>query len=160
MTDYKTIKIKEIKQILTSLIQQRLVSDEEKRFLQQKINDTIGTSAQSFSAIKFLIVAKLIKIDIDDLCENVFHDHKWKKLDWSTFGTNHLKTFLTPFTFSQNSIAEYAGIEKARLSRVMNGLLETLYPHEVYGLAKAFDLNPSELFDYFYGNGEKPLVGL
>ncbi len=34
------------------------------------------------------------------------------------------------------------------------------YPYQVYALAKISQIQPSQLFDYFYGDGERPIIGL
>ena len=61
---------------------------------------------------------------------------------------------------SQNQISESSKVSSKRFNRLFAGELKELYADEVYGLAKAFDLKPNQLFDYFYDNGERPVVGV
>ncbi|HAE69330.1 Uncharacterised protein [Sphingobacterium multivorum] len=34
------------------------------------------------------------------------------------------------------------------------------YPYQVYALAKILQIKPSQLFDYFHGDDERPIIGL
>jgi len=34
------------------------------------------------------------------------------------------------------------------------------YSYQVYALAKTLQIKPSQLFDYFHGDGERPIIGI
>ena len=108
----------------------------------------------------FYSVSKSLDIDIDLLCTKVFKDYKWLPLFNNVEFQTKIQTFIYPYVNSANNISVAAGIEKTRFSRLQKGELKELYADEVYGLARAFDLKPSQLFEYFYGDGERPVVGI
>ena len=97
----------------------------------------------------FYSVSKFLNIDIDHLCIKVFKDYKWLPLFNDGEFQTKIQAFIYPYVNSSNTISAAAGIEKTRFSRLQKGELEELYADEVYGLAKAFSLKPSQLFDYF-----------
>jgi len=106
----------------------------------------------------FYSVSKFLNIDIDQLCIKVFKDYKWRPLSNVGEFQTKIQAFIYPYVNSSNTISAAAGIEKTRFSRLQKGELKELYADEIYGLAKAFGLKPSQLFDYFYGDGERPVV--
>ncbi|MGE8425055.1 MAG: hypothetical protein ACN6PI_19625, partial [Sphingobacterium siyangense] len=58
-------------------------------------------------------------------------------------------------------IASAIGASGSRISRIRHATDETdFYPYQVYALAKISQIKPTQLFDYFYGEGERPVIGL
>src|SRR5690606_30861220 len=99
-------------------------------------------------------------VDIDGLSDRVFRSYKWSPILAKQEFQTKLQAFIYPFVNSANDICEASGIEKSRFSRLQKGELKDLYAHEVYGLAKSCGIKPSQLFHFFYGDGERPIVGL
>lgn len=131
----------------------------EKRNLESDLKNRLGTR-KHVHASTFFDTINLLNLDIDSLCEKLFNDDYFKEIDFSMQSGNKLKDFLSIYTRDVTSVAHSAGIENSRLNRLLSGEFKHLYPDEVYGLAKAFRVKPSQLFEYFYGDGERPVVGI
>lgn len=134
-------------------------SSKSRRELETQVRKMLG-SRKLVLAVSFYNVSTLLDLDIDAFSERFFGNYKFKKLDLTPTSDNRLKDFLTPYTRDVKEISTAANIENTRLSRLLSGEFAHLYPSEVYGLAKAFGLNPSQLFDFFYGKGPRPVVGV
>lgn len=65
-----------------------------------------------------------------------------------------------PYLNSQNQISDSSKIIAKRFNRLFSGELNGLYADEIYGLSQALARKPSQLFEYFYGEGERPIIGL
>ena len=108
----------------------------------------------------FYSVSAYMQIDVDEFCDVVFDYYGWSALFEEQEYTTKLQAFVSPHIKSANKVADSSGIERTRFNRLQKGELKELYASEVYGLAKAFSLKPSQLFSYFYGNGKRPVVGV
>lgn len=68
---------------------------------------------------------------------------------------------LTDISLTDGEIASAIGASGSRISRIRHANDGTdFYPYQVYTLAKISQIQPSQLFDYFYGDGERPIIGL
>lgn len=65
-----------------------------------------------------------------------------------------------PYLNSQNQISDSSKIIAKRFNRLFSGELNELYADEIYGLSKALACKPSQFFEYFNGEGERPIIGL
>ncbi|TJZ60059.1 hypothetical protein FAZ15_14335 [Sphingobacterium olei] len=133
--------------------------NEESEAILELISGIIGDRSFIMGKV-FNAVANIAEIDIDLLCSELFEDYKWELVIDLSKAKTKLQAFIMIYANSNNSISTASGMEKSRFSRLQNGELQELYADEVYGLAKAFGLKPSQLFNYFYGDGERPVVGL
>jgi hypothetical protein len=133
-------------------------SGKEKRDFELRVKELLGTR-KNILARNFYDVITLLGLDIDLICEKLFKKHKFKLIRHVGDSSNKLRFFLSIFLQDVTQIALATGIENSRITRLLSGEFKNLYPDEVYGLAKAFDLKPSQLFEYFYGDGERPVVG-
>lgn len=127
--------------------------------LEEEIRQNIGTREFVVAGAFYNTLVSLNE-DIDETCNTLFKKLSIHKLDILPESDNKLMDFLTPFTKDSKEISSAMGIESPRLSKLKSGESKSLFPNEVYSLAKAFSLKPSELFDYFYGDGERPKVGV
>lgn len=134
-------------------------SGKSKREVETRIKKILG-SRKHILATSFYNISQLLAIDIDALSEKFFKNRKFTVLDLAPTSDNRLKDFLSPHIRDVKEVSIAANIENTRLSRLLSGEFTHLYPSEVYGLAKAFILEPSQLFNYFYGNGPRPVVGM
>ncbi|MDR6733804.1 MULTISPECIES: helix-turn-helix domain-containing protein [Sphingobacterium] len=108
----------------------------------------------------FYTVAQIVNIEIESLCNNVFKDNKFNLvIDFSTAKTK-LQAFIMIYANSNNHISRASGIEKSRFSRLQNGEVQEIYADEVYALAKSFNISPSLLFEYLYGENKELLLKL
>lgn len=123
------------------------------------IKDILGTR-KFVLAEPFYHIVLMLNLDMDSVCEIMFKDHKLVTLNLVRESNNKLQDFLYPFINDSRIIASSANIEYTRLSRLLKGEFVNLYPNEVYGIAKSFNLLPNELFQYFYGRGDRPVIGI
>lgn len=159
MTEYKDIKAKEFRRYIDSVLKKRTKSksdfDNEKDQIQTLMASQDG---KLFGNIFYLIINK-IEEDIDKVCDILFHDYVWELLDDVKENETKLAKFIYHYTRSDEQIAKAAGIQPSQFNRVKNKKDKDFYAHEVFGLAKTCGLKPSQLFHYFYGDGERPVVG-
>ncbi|HWK99308.1 MAG TPA: helix-turn-helix transcriptional regulator [Parapedobacter sp.] len=159
MSDYKYIKIKEFRKYVDEILRRRFPRKTGFEKERDKIQDLIvAEGVELYGKMYYLVLCEL-QHDIDKACDDLFSDYSYERLEDLDDGATKLAQFLHDRTRSDRKISTAAGIEKGRLNRVKNGKTEDLYAFEVYGLAKAFNLKPSQLFDFFYGNGPRPVVG-
>ncbi|MCL6220664.1 hypothetical protein [Zunongwangia pacifica] len=132
-------------------------SGKSKKKLENVIEDIVGTR-NLVLAESFYNVTQLLNINIDVVCDKLFKDYKFKRLHLISESDNKLKNFLSPFVKGSKDIALAANIENTRFSRLLKGEFVHLYPSEVYGISKSLDIKPSQLFNYLYGDGERPKI--
>lgn len=135
---------------------------------QKFIADTSGFSAEKVSnyyteestlvyAEEFYKIIKCTSLDFDRSCEEVF-----KGIDITTF-ENKWKSKLGEFLFEyirpQNYLSETTGIDSVRLNKLLKEINKRPYAVEVYLISKVLKIKSSQLFNYLYGDGEKPIVG-
>lgn len=159
-TDYKTTKFIFFKKHINSLIKRRYPRKEEYELNRDKYQSLISSLGDELYGRTFYTILKRLEGDIDKACSTLFEDYNWTKIKKTTSGGTKLAQLVSSITKSEAEIATAAGIKKVRFNRVKNSEVEDLYAYEIYGLAKAFGLKPSQLFDYFYGDGERPLIGM
>jgi len=157
MTDYKSNKIIEFRRLINSKLKSRfkkkLELEEKEEELQKLIVEYGG---DLFGRMYYVVIEKLGD-DIDDFCETLFFDHQYQKQEYININNSRLAKFLAFFTTSEIKIAKAANIEKGRLNRIKNtqNNNDDLYAYEVYALAKSFNLLPSLLFKYLYGEDKE-----
>jgi hypothetical protein len=134
-------------------------SGKSKRALETQVEKIIGTR-KVVLAHSFYTVSVLLNVDIDSLCDELFNNIKPTKLYPISESENKLSDFLSPFVQDIKVISSAVAIKNSRLSRLLSGEFKHLYPNEVYSMAIFFGLKPNQLFCYFYGEGERPIVGV
>ncbi len=159
-TDYKRNKFILFKRHINLLIKRRYPRKAEYEANQDKYQSLIGDMGDELYGRTFYTILKRLEEDIDKTSNILFKDYNWTKIENTTSAGTKLAQLISPITKSEAEIAEAAGIKKVRFSRVKNSEIEDLYAWEVYGLAKALGLKPSQLFEYFYGDGERPVIGM
>lgn len=153
----------------------RLLASEFIDFL-KKINDNKTHAKQNYDAFKeiqqtidnrkyvtgevFYEVILKLHLDINIITKDLFSKKGEKKMSFIGEQDNKFRDFISPFTIEMKEIAKIMDAIPSRATKLKTGESKVLYPHEVYGLAIAFGLKPSQLFDYFYGDAERPIVGL
>jgi len=160
MSDYKYIKIKEFRKYVDKVLKERCPRKADFDKERDKIQDIIVAEGPELVGKMFYLVIQELQHDVDTACDDLFSDYSYERLEGLDDRATKLAQFLHDRTRSDRKIAAAANIEKGRLNRVKNGKIEDLYAFEVYSLAKAFGLKPSKLFDYFYGDGPRPVVGV
>lgn len=99
-------------------------------------------------------------LDIDKLCVEYFIEKGSSVLTSLTSSENLFRNLISPHINSQNQFSKSSDIKDKRFNRLFSGELTDLYAHEVNDIAIALNTKPSLMFKYFYGNGERPIIGL
>lgn len=149
-------------ELLKGIIEEVLNERKENSNLNDLLDSVVtllGTRKTIRGAV-FYEISVLIGINIDILCERVFRNTKYKLLIDLSKAKTKLHAFMMIHSNSDRKISDLTGIETSRLSRLQDGKIKDMYVDEVYALASIFGLKPSQLFEYFYGDGERPIIGL
>lgn len=132
----------------------------EKRDLEKEVIKQTGTR-EYILAKTFFDIIKQIKLNIDEVSHLLLHIPKdLPKLELFPENENKLYSFVNTYAKELKEISDSTGIKYNRFIKLYNGDYNNLYPDEVNGLAIAFNLKPSQLFEYLYGDGERPIIGL
>lgn len=126
----------------------------------QTISSLLSESSPKLDGRVFYNVLTYLNEDIDMICKSFFRQHNAQILDSLKKTDNKFFNLISPYLNSQNQISERSQIKSKRFNRLFSGELKELYAEEIYGLATAFGVEPSQLFEYFYGDGERPVVGM
>lgn len=159
MTENKRDKLKKFRKLVNSVIKKRTSNKSEYDREKDKYQSAISDLGSELYGRMFYLVLKDLGENIDDICNRLFKDHQWNHIADINRDHTKLAQFISLYTNSEMKVASAAGIEKGRFNRIKNDRKEDLYAWDVYGLAKAFRLQPSQLFEYFYGDGQRPVVG-
>lgn len=140
-------------------IKSKEFTENSMREIESQIKDLLGTR-KFILAESFYNVLLILNIDIDDFCDNIFGNLKITALYPLPESDNKLNDFLSPFVQDTKEIASAIGVDNSRLSRLLSGEFKHLYPNEVYSIAKFFGIRTLQLFQYLYGGGMRPIIGL
>ncbi|PRD46913.1 helix-turn-helix domain-containing protein [Sphingobacterium haloxyli] len=146
------------REFILETLKKRFKKTIEYREKLQTVSTLLSDSSPKLDGRVFYNVLKLLNEDIDKVCKTFYSQHSAHILDSLKKTENRFANLISPYLNSQNQISESSQISSKRFNRLFAGELKELYADEVYGLAKAFDLKPSQLFEYFYGDGERPVV--
>ena len=147
-------------EFISGILKKRFKKPVEYREKLQTVSTLLSDSSPKLDGRVFYKVLKFLNEDIDKICKTFYSQNAAHILDSFKSTENRFINLISPFLNSQNQISESSQINSKRFNRLFAGELKELYADEVYGLAKAFDLKPSQLFNYFYGDGERPVVGV
>jgi len=147
------------KEFISNILKKRFKISIEYRDKLQAISSILSESSPKLDGRVFYKVVKYLNQDIDTICKAFYRKNTAHILDSLKRTDNRFANLISPHLNSQNQISESSKISSKRFNRLFAGELKELYAEEVYGLAKAFNLKPSQLFEYFYGDGERPVVG-
>lgn len=161
-TYYKDFKLKQFREYLYKKIKDSDLSRSDKEDKKSEIQDLIMKyGGDNFAGKMFYITLKNLDGDIDQACESLFHDYVYPGITPSTKLSSKFAIFVSGICLNDGDIASAIGSSGSRISRVRNNTHDTdFYPFQVYALAKISGILPSQLFEYFYGNGERPIIGL
>jgi len=160
MTGHQVNKSVFFRNYVGKILKKKFKSKSSRDVVKENIQDLLAKGGDPLLGNVFFLVLKLIDEDIDEACDSLFRNQKFSLLTELNENESKLARFLAPYTRSDQEVAEAAQIDSSRFNRVKNKLLPDLYAFEVYKLAGAFELKPSALFEYFYGDGPRPVVGM
>ncbi|WP_284180535.1 helix-turn-helix domain-containing protein [Sphingobacterium faecium] len=134
-------------------------NNSEKRKLEKEIDKLLGTRGLVLGKT-FYDVIKLLNLNIDTVCFTLFPKESSSKLNLFPESNNKIHNFISTYIGDLKLLSKTTGIEYNRLTKLFNGEYKNAYPEDINGLAIAFSLKPSQLFEYFYGDGERPVIEL
>lgn len=159
-SEYKIIKLKEFRAFIYSVLKTKFSKKPEQEEEKDKIQNLISENGADLFGKMFYLVLKRIGEDIDLTCELLFSDYDYPGLTKPQQDQTKLATFISGITLSDGELAGAIGTNPTHFSRAKNYINEEqLFAFEVYALAKISNIQPSILFEYFYGDGERPVVG-
>src|SRR5690606_28259922 len=123
------------------------------------IENILIDETSKLSALSFYKVLQIIGDDFDTVCMVFFKDHSAFRLESLNHNANKLDSLFSPLINSRKELSKASFIKETRLSELFKKRFDQLYAYEAFGLSIAAGLKPSQLFDYFYGSGNRPLIG-
>jgi|GEM_PF-419653 len=161
-SDYKYIKFKEFRKYVYDLIRSCSLSKVAKEDKKDQIQDLIARNGGDiFSGLMFYLVLKELDRDINIACMDLFHDYKYPGMKSPAENLTRFAKFISGISLSDGEIASAIGASGSRISRIRHSNDDTdFYPYQVYALAKISQIKPSQLFEYFYGDGPRPMIGI
>lgn len=160
MTENQLNKLESFTKHILSIIDKKFKNKLEHKNKSQQILDILNGSSPKLDGRIFYRVLIILGEDIDEFCDNYFGKHEGYILESLKKNGNLFHDLIYPFTNSQNQISDSSKIIAKRFNRLFSGELTELYADEIYGLSKAFAWKPKQLFDYFYGDGERPMINI
>ncbi|WP_286851734.1 MULTISPECIES: hypothetical protein [Sphingobacterium] len=145
---------------ISSLLKKKIKDKLELKKMSNQISNFLNESSPKLDGRIFYKVLIFLGEDIDSFCIDYFNKHEGYILASLKKNGNLFHDLIYPYLNSQNQISDSSKIIAKRFNRLFSGELNELYADEIYGLSKALACKPSELFDYFYGDGERPIIGL
>jgi len=140
---------KELQKILLEENRQNEISN-----ILDVINPIIG-DRKFITGKVYYTVAKIIHVQLNSLCDKIFNTNNYEPVIDLSKAKTKLQAFIMIYANSNNHISRATGIEKSRFSRLQNGEVQEIYADEVYALAKSFNILPSLLFEYLYGENKE-----
>lgn len=160
-TDYQRNKNIEFIRYIAKWVKKQHKSMAEYEQAQSAVDSLISQLGGELTGKLFHAVLQLVKLDIDIACQDLFSDYKLNALPPPKLGSSKLGIFISGVTRSEEDLAKAIGVSKTHFSNSKNDKDgEELFAYEIYALAILFNLKPSQLFEYFYGDGERPVIGL
>ncbi|SFT15823.1 helix-turn-helix domain-containing protein [Sphingobacterium wenxiniae] len=143
--------------LVRNKINQKFIVDNT-GFSAEKVSNYYTEESTLVYADEFYRIIKCTPLDFDKSCEEIFKgdvittfENKWR---------SKLGTFLFEYIRPQNYLSETTGIDSVRLNKLLKETNKRPYAVELYLIAKVLKIKPSDLFKYFYGDGDKPIAGV
>lgn len=160
MIDNQPTKLKHFSNHISSILKKKIKDKSELKKKYEQISNILNESSPKLDGKIFYKVLIFLEEDIDSFCINHFSKHEGYILASLKKNGNLFHDLIYPYLNSQNQISDSSKIIAKRFNRLFSGELNELYADEIYGLSKALGCKPSQLFNYFYGDGERPIIGL
>ncbi|RKE45358.1 hypothetical protein [Sphingobacterium detergens] len=160
MTDYQSNKLELFSKHISSILKKKIKDRSALKKKSEEISNLLSESSPKLDGRIFHKVLIILGEDIDAFCNNYFGKHEGHILASLEKNGNLFHDLINPYINSQNQLSDSSKIIAKRFNRLFSGELKELYADEIYGLSKALACKASELFDYFYGDGPRPMIGI
>lgn len=159
MIDYKQYNLHVFRELAGEILTANFRGKMNYGEIQERVNKILKDETTRLTAKSFYNVILLLNQSVDIVCRRFFHGHLAKKLESLEQSPNKLQNLFNPLLNSRAQLSKASGIKETRLGELLQKKFDEIYASELYGLAIAAGLKPSQLFEYFYGDGERPVVG-
>lgn len=146
-------------------------------FLKRYINENYNTSSAlsqkieiidlfleketaKLTAKTFFNVIKSLELDLEIICNLFFKTIPSTKLKSIKSSKNKLEDLLGPYFNSKLELVTSSGIKETTLNELFDNKFDRIYAYELSAIAISFGIEPHIMFNYFYGDGERPIIGL
>ncbi|MNJ96980.1 hypothetical protein D3C87_147150 [compost metagenome] len=160
MIDYKLFNLKSFKGFIEVVLEKKFRGKFNYSEIKNKIEGILINETSKLTALAFYKTLQIVNNDFDKMCIAFFKGHPAYKLESLNHNANRLDNLFTPLLNSRKELSKASSIKETRLGELFTKRFDQLYAYEAYGLSIAAGLKPSQLFDYFYGEGERPVIGL
>lgn len=156
--EYQRIKYISFRRYFEKIIKDQFDSKESEEKKDKAIDFMIEHGGELTGFVFYKILTSL-NADLDKACEELFSDFLLNELFQLKPDSSKLAIFISGITLTEENLAKSIRASKTHFSNAKNNK-EDLFAFEVFALAKLCKIKPSQLFNYLYGDGERPIVGL
>ncbi|GGH10450.1 hypothetical protein FAZ19_01215 [Sphingobacterium alkalisoli] len=160
MIDYQKYNLDSFKLFVENILSKKFKGKFNYSDIKGRVETILLGETSRLTAKSFRNVISTLDEDFDKFCKLFFKNHPASKLKSLENNTNKLEILFNPLLNSKAQLSKASCIKETRLGELFKNRFNELYAYEAYGLAIAVGLKPSQLFNYFYGDGERPLVGI
>lgn len=126
----------------------------------EAIDSLLEKETAKLTAKTFFNVIKSLELDLKIICVLFFKTIPSIKLTSIKPSENKLNDLLGPYFNSKLELVTASGIKETTLKELFDNKFNRIYAYEVCAIAISFGIEPHILFEYFYGDGERPVIGL
>ena len=112
------------------------------------------------TAKTFFNVIRSLELDLKTICDLFFKTIPSIKLKSIKSSKNKLEDLLGSYFNSKLELVTASGIKETTLNELFDNKFDRLYAYEACAIAISFGIEPAVLFDYFYGDGPRPIIGI
>lgn len=160
MTNYELYSKKAFKLLCYDILDKKHKGSLEYKEIKLKVDKILQSTKAKVSGRSFFNMLVLLGVNFDHTCKTFFKNHPAKQLSSTRNMSDKLIAMFGLYLNSRLELSSATGIKDSRLGSILRNGIDEIYAYEVYSLAIAFDIIPSDLFHYFYGDGEMPAMGV
>lgn len=123
------------------------------------IDSILSNETTKLSAKTFYTIIKKLELDIRLITNHFFKGLPSSKLRSIRLYENKLENLFNIYFNSKSDLVAASRIKETRLLELFKNKFDTIYAYEVCAIAISFGIEPHQLFEYFYGEGKRPVIG-
>jgi len=135
----------------------------DKSVLSQKLKQVeslLEAETTRLTGKTFFVITTSLGLNLADICKQFFKNIPSTKLKSLKSSENKLEDLFGIFFNAKTDLVTASCIMETTLNELFKNKFDRIYAYEVCALAIAFGIEPHILFEYFYGDGERPVIGL
>ena len=126
----------------------------------QQVESLLEGETTRLTGKTFFTITNLLDLNLAHICTQFFKNLPSTKLKSFKRSDNKLEDLFGIFFNVKTDLVNASCIMETTLNELFKNKFNRIYAYEVCALAIAFDIEPHILFEYFYGDGERPIIGL